>query len=367
MEASVEGRKTPLYEEHLRCAGKMVEFGGYILPVQYPTGVIKEHMAVRTACGLFDVSHMGEVLVQGPDALRNLNHLLTNEYGGMKDGKARYSPMCMESGGTVDDLIVYKVHDDDYFVVVNAANKDKDFAWMSEHCFGDCTMTDVSASYGQIALQGPAAEKILLKLAKEEDIPKGYYSALFDRMVGGIKCMVSRTGYTGEDGFEFYMAAEEAPALWRMLLEAGEPEGLIPCGLGARDTLRLEASMPLYGHELSEEISPIAAGLGNFVKTAKEEFIGKEALARELAKEGGRKRVGLKVTGKGIIREHQEVMVGEKQVGMTTSGTHCPYLGYPVAMAMLDQEFTQIGTQVEAVVRGRRVAAEVVKLPFYHR
>ena len=367
MEASAEGRKTPLYEEHLRCGGKMVEFGGYILPVQYPTGVIKEHMAVRTACGLFDVSHMGEVLVQGPDALRNLNHLLTNEYGGMKDGKARYSPMCMESGGTVDDLIVYKVHDDDYFVVVNAANKDKDFAWMSEHCFGDCNMTDVSASYGQIALQGPAAEKILLKLAKEEDVPKGYYSALFDRMVGGIKCMVSRTGYTGEDGFEFYMAAEEAPALWRMLLEAGEPEGLIPCGLGARDTLRLEASMPLYGHELSEEISPIAAALGNFVKTAKEEFIGKEALARELAKEGGRKRVGLKVTGKGIIREHQEVMVGEKQVGMTTSGTHCPYLGYPVAMAMLDQEFTQIGTQVEAVVRGRRVAAEVVKLPFYHR
>ena len=363
----MEGKKTPLYEEHLRCEGKMVEFGGYILPVQYPTGVIKEHLAVRNACGLFDVSHMGEVLVQGPDALRNLNHLLTNEFGGMKDGKARYSPMCMENGGTVDDLIVYKVRDNDYFVVVNAANKDKDFAWMSGHCFGDCAMTDVSASYGQIALQGPAAEKILRKLAKEEDIPVGYYSAMFDRMVGPVRCMISRTGYTGEDGFEFYMAAEEAPVLWRLLLEAGEPEGLIPCGLGARDTLRLEASMPLYGHELSEEISPVAAGLGNFVKTEKEEFIGKEALAGQLARGCGRKRVGLKVTGRGIIREHQEVMDGEKLVGMTTSGTHCPCLGYPAAMAMLDPEYAQEGTQVEAVVRGRRVAAEVVRLPFYTR
>ncbi len=363
----MEGRKTPLYEEHLQCGGKMVEFGGYILPVQYGSGVIREHMAVRTACGLFDVSHMGEVLVQGPDALRNLDHLLTNEYVGMKDGKARYSPMCMENGGTVDDLIVYKVADDDYFVVVNAANKDKDFAWMTQHCFGDCKMTDVSASYGQIALQGPMAEKILLKLAKEEDIPRGYYSAKFDRMVGGIRCMVSRTGYTGEDGFEFYMAAEDAPAMWRMLLEAGAPEGLIPCGLGARDTLRLEASMPLYGHELSEEISPVAAGLGHFVKPEKEEFIGKDALAKELAEAGGKKRAGLKVTGKGIIREHQEVMDGDRLIGMTTSGTHCPYLGYPVAMAMLEEEFTQEGTQVEVNVRGRRVAAEVVKLPFYHR
>ena len=363
----MEGKKTPLYEEHLRCGGKMVEFGGYILPVQYAAGVIREHMAVRTACGLFDVSHMGEILVQGPDALKNLNHLLTNEFGGMKDGKARYSPMCMENGGTVDDLIVYKVKDDDYFVVVNAANKDKDFAWMSSRCFGDCRMTDVSASYGQIALQGPMAETILRKLAAEEDIPKGYYSALFDRMVGGIRCMISRTGYTGEDGFEFYMAAEEAPAMWRMLLEAGEPEGLIPCGLGCRDTLRLEAAMPLYGHELSEEISPVASGLGHFVKTKKEEFIGKDALEKELTEGSARKRVGLRATGKGIIREHQEVMDGEKQIGMTTSGTHCPYLGYPAAMAMIDPEYTQVGTKVAVIVRGRRVAAEVVELPFYHR
>jgi len=248
---------------------------------------------------------------------------------------------------------------------VNAANKDKDFAWMTEHRFGNVTMKDVSAEYGQIALQGPEAEAILKKLAKEEDIPKGFYSAVFDGKVGDIPCIISRTGYTGEDGFEFYMAASDAPALWNLLLDNGKEEGLIPCGLGARDTLRLEASMPLYGHELSEEISPVAAGLGHFVKTAKEEFIGKEAIVA--AGEPARRRVGLKVTGKGIIREHQEVMIGDRQAGMTTSGTHCPYLGYPLAMAMLDADIPAEGAQVEAVVRGRRVAAETVKLPFYHR
>lgn len=372
----MEGKKTPLYEEHVKCKGKLVEFGGYCLPVQYGTGVIKEHMAVRTACGLFDVSHMGEIRVQGPDAVKYLNHLLTNDYTVMQDGQARYSPMCMENGGTVDDLIVYRVKEEDYFVVVNAANKDKDFAWMKEHRTGEVSVTDVSDSYGQIALQGPRAGEILKKLVKEEDIPGGYYTALFDREINGISCMISRTGYTGEDGFEFYMDAGKAPELWNILLEAGKEEGLIPCGLGARDTLRLEASMPLYGHELSEDISPVAAGLSMFVKLRKEEFIGKEALAKEKAiLKGGekapegqyRRRVGLRVTGKGIIREHQEVMVGDRLVGMTTSGTHCPYLGHPAAMAMLDLDIDAEGAEVEAVVRGRRVAAVTVPLPFYHR
>ena len=358
-------KKTPLYEEHLKCRGKIVEFGGYLLPVQYETGVIKEHMAVRTACGLFDVSHMGEILVQGPDAVKNLNHLLTNDYTVMNDGQARYSPMCYEDGGTVDDLIVYKVKDDDYFVVVNASNKDKDFAWMKDHCFGDVSITDVSASYAQIALQGPKAEAILSRLTDRENIPAGYYTALFDRQVGGISCMVSRTGYTGEDGFELYLKAEEGCRMWELLLEAGKEDGLIPCGLGARDTLRLEAGMPLYGHELSESISPVAAGLGIFVKLDKEEFIGKDALLA--AGKPARKRIGLRVTGKGIAREHQEVMKGEKLVGMTTSGTHCPYVGAPVAMAMVDRELAVIGEKFDVVVRGRRVEAEVVKLPFYRR
>ena len=358
-------RKTPLYETHVKYGGKIVPFAGYLLPVQYGTGVITEHMAVRTACGLFDVSHMGEIMCIGKDAVKNLNHLLTNDYTTMYDGQARYSPMCNENGGVVDDLIVSKVRDDHYFIVVNAANKDKDFEWMKKHEFGDAVFTDISKDVAQIALQGPKAETILKKLVAEEDIPKKYYSAYFHKEIGGMDCIISKTGYTGEDGFEFYLAAEEAPKLWELLLETGKEEGLIPCGLGARDTLRLEAAMPLYGHEMNDEITPVEAGLGFFVKMQKEEFIGKAALEEKGAP--GVKRVGLKVTGRGIIREHTDVYVGDKKVGVTTSGTHCPYIKAPVAMALLDTEYTEVGTAVEAEVRGRKVAAEVVPLPFYLR
>lgn len=357
--------KTPLYDTHVKYEGKIVPFGGYLLPVQYKTGVIQEHMAVRTGCGLFDVSHMGEITCIGPDAVKNLNHLLTNDYTTMYDGQARYSPMCNEEGGVVDDLIVYKVRDDHYFIVVNAANKDKDFAWMKAHEFGDAVFTDISAEVGQIALQGPKALEILQKLVPNEDIPEKYYSATFHKKVGGMDCIISRTGYTGEDGFEFYMAAEDAAKFWELLLETGREEGLIPCGLGARDTLRLEAAMPLYGHEMDDTITPMEAGLGIFVKMSKEEFIGKTALEAKGAP--SRKRVGLKVTGRGIIREHAEVYVGDVKVGMTTSGTHCPYLKAPVAMALLDAAYTELGTAVEVDVRGRRVAAEVIKLPFYKK
>ncbi len=358
-------RKTPLYEEHVRYHGKIVPFAGYLLPVQYGTGVIAEHMAVRTACGLFDVSHMGEITCIGKDAVKNLNHLLTNDYTAMYDGQARYSPMCNENGGVVDDLIVYKVRDDHYFIVVNAANKDKDFEWMEAHAFGDAVFTDISDKVAQIALQGPKAEKILRKLVTEEDIPKKYYSCLFHRKIAGMDCIISRTGYTGEDGFEFYLASEEASKLWNLLLETGKEDGLIPCGLGARDTLRLEAAMPLYGHEMNDEITPLEAGLGIFVKMGKEEFIGKTALEEKGAP--GQKRVGLKVTGRGIIREHSDVYDGGKKIGVTTSGTHCPYLKAPAAMALLETGYTSPGTSVEVDVRGRRVAAEVVKLPFYQR
>lgn len=357
--------KTPLYDTHVKYGGKIVPFGGYLLPVQYGAGVIAEHMAVRTACGLFDVSHMGEITCIGSDAVKNLNHLLTNDYTTMYDGQAKYSPMCNEEGGVVDDLIVYKVRDDHYFIVVNAANKDKDFAWMKAHEFGDAVFTDISAQVAQIALQGPKAEEILKKLVKEEDIPVKYYSCKFHRTIGGMDCIISRTGYTGEDGFEFYLAAEEAPKMWELLLETGKEYGLIPCGLGARDTLRLEAAMPLYGHEMNDEISPIEAGLGIFVKMGKEEFIGKDAL--EAKGTPAKKRVGLKVTGRGIIREHADVYVGDTKIGITTSGTHCPYLKAPLAMALLDTEYTTVGTVAEVDVRGRRVAAEVVKLPFYKR
>ena len=357
--------KTPLYETHVKYKGKIVPFAGYLLPVQYETGVIKEHMAVRTACGLFDVSHMGEITCIGKDAVKNLNHLLTNDYTTMYDGQARYSPMCNEEGGVVDDLIVYKVREEHYLIVVNAGNEDKDDEWIKNHVFGDVEIKDISDQVAQIALQGPKALEVLKKVAKEEDIPVKYYSATFRRKIDDMECIISKTGYTGENGFELYLAAEEAPKMWELLLEAGKEEGLFPCGLGARDTLRLEAAMPLYGHEMDDTVTPLEAGLGIFVKMNKEEFIGKDAI--EAKGPLTRKRVGLKVTGRGIIREHETVYCDGKEIGHTTSGTHCPYLGYPIAMALLDIDYTEIGTKVEADVRGRRIEAEIVPLPFYKK
>jgi aminomethyltransferase len=336
-----------------------------LLPVQYGTGVIKEHMAVRTQAGLFDVSHMGEILCEGKDALANLQMLLTNKFENMVDGQARYSPMCNENGGTVDDLIVYKRSDDHYFIVVNAANKDKDYQWMLAHQSGEVTFTDVSADYAQLALQGPKAIEILKKLTDEENIPKKYYHAVFDTEAAGIPCIISKTGYTGEDGVELYLPSEKAEEMWDAILEAGKDEGLIPCGLGARDTLRMEAAMPLYGHEMDDEVTPLETGLNFAVKMAKDDFIGKAAL--EAKGEPKIKRIGLKVTGRGIIREHQDVYIGDQIVGHTTSGTHCPYLGYPIAMALVDAAQCELGDKVSVEVRGRMVEAEVVALPFYKR
>ena len=355
--------KTPLYEKHVVLGGKMVPFAGYSMPVQYPTGVITEHMAVRTACGLFDVSHMGEITCKGTDALKNLNHMMTNSFDTMTDGRARYSPMCNDNGGVIDDLIVYKKADNDYLIVVNAANRQKDFAWIADHVSGDCAVEDISDTVGQIALQGPKAEEILSKIVKTEEIPVKNYTAVFDADVQGFNCLVSRTGYTGEDGFEIYCKAEDAPAIWDLLLEKGADEGLIPCGLGARDTLRMEAAMPLYGHEMDDTVTPLETGLGFAVKMDKEEFIGKSGMEGEPQ----RTRIGLKVTGRGIIREAQAVYKDGEQIGNTTSGTHCPYMGYPVAMALVKAGVTDLGDTVSVDVRGRMVEAEVVALPFYKK
>ena len=358
-------RKTLLYEKHVAAGGKIVPFAGYLLPVQYPAGVIAEHKAVREGCGMFDVSHMGEIICTGKDALAYLNWMLTNDFSGMCDGQARYSPMCNEQGGVVDDLIVYKEKGDHYFIVVNAANKEKDFAWMKAHRRGDVCLSDLSDNYVQIALQGPLAEQILRRLTDESMIPSAFYSAVFDGRVGEIPCIISRTGYTGEDGFELYCDEKQGAALWDLLLDEGKPEGLVPCGLGARDTLRLEAGMPLYGHELNDSVTPLEAGLFPFVKMEKEDFIGKAVLKKMGTPP--RKRVGLKVTGRGIIREHCDLYADGHIIGHTTSGTHAPYLGYPIAMGLVEAEFDVPGRVLEADVRGRRVAAEVVKLPFYKK
>lgn len=358
-------QRTPLYDMHVKYHGKMVPFAGYILPVQYDTGVIAEHMAVRNDCGLFDVSHMGEIVCRGADALNNLNGLLTNDYTQMEDGQARYSPMCNENGGVVDDLIVYKIRSQVYLLVVNASNKDKDFAWMRAHQFGDVVFEDLSQGIAQLALQGPKAEIILKKLAGPSDIPEKYYTFRRDSLLGGRRCMISRTGYTGEDGFEIYMDVKDAADVWEMLLEAGKDEGLIPCGLGARDTLRLEAAMPLYGHEMDDTVSPREAGLGIFVKMSKPDFIGKAALEQKGTPNV--RRVGLWAVGRGIIREHMAVYDGERQVGVTTSGTHCPYVNHAVAMARIEKAAAEPGKILEVEVRGRRVEAKIVPLPFYKR
>ena len=358
-------RKTPLYDVHVAEGGKIVPFAGYLLPVQYGAGVIEEHMAVRTKAGLFDVSHMGEILFTGAGALASLNHLITNDYTDMPLNKVRYGIMCNERGGAVDDLVVYKFGEETYLVVVNAANREKDFAHMKANLLPDTKAEDISDRVAQVALQGPAAPAILKKLVAEEFIPKGYYTAVPSASVGGIRCMISRTGYTGELGYELYTEKENAEALWKLLREAGEEFGLIPAGLGARDTLRLEAAMPLYGHELNEDITPLEAGLDFGVKLSKAEFIGRDALIA--AGTPKRVRVGLAVTGRGIVREAQDVFVGDRKIGHSTSGTFCPYLGKAVAMALVDAQSAAVGTQVEVDVRGRRVAAEIVPLPFYTR
>lgn len=358
-------KKTPLYDTHVKYEGSIVPFGGFLLPVQYKTGIKAEHMAVRTQCGLFDVSHMGEIIVTGEKSCEYLNHILTNDYTDLKPGYARYSPMCNENGGTVDDLIVYMKAENDYFVVVNASNTDKDFAWMKDHLIDGVNIENVSDNYGQLALQGPNAEKILRKVCDEKYIPTEYYSCIFDGLLQDIPVMISRTGYTGEDGFEIYMPADKAPMLWEILIEAGAEDGLVPCGLGARDTLRMEAAMPLYGHELNDEISPRTAGLGFAVKMNKPEFIGKEALEADQPLK--HRRVGLKVTGRGILREHCDVYRNGEIIGHTTSGTFFPYLGGSYAMAIVDSATREIGAPCEVEVRGRKIECEMIGLPFYKR
>ncbi len=365
--------KTPLYDCHLKLGGKMVPFAGFMLPVQYPAGLVKEHLAVRQKAGLFDVSHMGEAVLSGEDALSNLQRLLTNDMKDMTDGQVRYSPMCNANGGVVDDLLVYRIHEKAYFLVVNASNKDKDVQWIRDNLEGNVSFSDISNHVAQLAIQGPVAQKVLEKLSLDRALPKKYYTFEKDMYLEGKKCLVSRTGYTGEAGFEIYCDPADAPFLWERILAEGEELGLIPCGLGARDTLRLEAAMPLYGHEMNDEITPLETGLDFFVKMEKD-FIGRKAM---LGQPPRYKRVGIKMTGKGIARENYPVhaagetpdnpsgnLPGEK-IGQVSSGTHCPYLDTPLAMALID-----VGYQAETVfvdVRGRLVEGKIIPLPFYKR
>lgn len=359
-------KKTPLFDVHEKLGGKIVPFGGYLLPVQYGTGVITEHMAVRTRAGLFDVSHMGELMLEGPDAVANIQKICTTDISLMTDGQVKYAMMCNDNGGIVDDLVVYRMKEDKYMLVVNAGNHEKDAAWVAEHLFGDVKYGDISESLAQIALQGPQAQGILRKLCDNKYIPSQYYHfierGIVDIGIRKIDALISRTGYTGERGFELYCQTNDAVDLWNALLSAGEAHGLIPCGLGARDTLRLEASMPLYGHEMNDDISPVEAGLP--CKLDGKDFIGKQAIISR-----GRpavRRVGLKITGRGIAREQCPVYdVDDKVIGRVSSGTFCPFLGFAAAMAYIPAEGYESGTEVLVDVRGRKIEAVIVNLPFY--
>lgn len=355
-------KRTALYDNHVAHGGKIVEFAGYELPVQYEAGLITEHRTVRTKVGLFDVSHMGEVVVKGKNAEEALNRIITNDIRGMYDGQVRYSILPNERGGAVDDILIYRISGECFFIVVNAGNADKDVAWMSSHLPKDVEFRVISNSVSQVALQGPKAEEVLKKVTAEEFIPKKYYSFVKEATVKGIKCLISRTGYTGESGFELYCANEDASALFELLLEVGKEEGILPCGLGARDTLRLEAAMPLYGHELGEDIPVNEVDLGFAIKMAKDDFIGKKALEAHTPEYV---RVGAKVVDRGIAREHSKVYSGGEEVGEVTSGTHAPMLDYPIAMLRIKKEF--VDKPLEADVRGRRLKLQIVGLPFYKK
>lgn len=361
-----EGKKTPLYDMHVQHGGRMVEFSGWLLPVQY-SGILEEHRAVREHAGIFDVSHMGEFIIEGNDALDFLQKLVTNDVSKMVPGQVQYTPMCYQDGGTVDDLLIYYLGKDKFMLVVNAANIEKDWAWAVDNAKGfNVNLTDISNQTAEIALQGPAAEKILAKLTNAALTELGYYRFMTIQ-VADKRVLISRTGYTGEDGFEVYCKNEDVVYLWKEILNAGKEYNLLPCGLGARDTLRFEACLPLYGHELSPSISPLNAGLGKFVALDKQEFNGKTALGKQKSEGLEKKIVGFCVTGKGIARADYEVAVDQKVIGRVTSGSFAPTIGKNLGLAIIESSYAKLGSKINIVIREKEVSAEIIKKPFYIR
>lgn len=358
-------KKTPLHETHLRMGARMVEFGGWMMPVQY-SGILEEHRAVRQRTGLFDISHMGEIEVRGGGALDFLQGLITGDLSKSEIGRAQYNLLLQDNGGTLDDLIVYHRGEDQYFIVVNAANTEEDFHWISSHAPSGLQLEDLSLETGLLALQGPWAETILQPLVEFPLSEIGYYWAR-EGMVAGHQAYIARTGYTGEDGFELFVPWDVTPGLWDILLQAGQSQGLLPCGLGARDTLRLEACFPLYGHELDETITPLEAGLAKFVSLEKGEFIGRQALLQQKEKGLQRRLMGLKMQDPGIPRQGYTILRDGQEVGFVTSGTHSPTLGYAVALGFVAAEFAQLDSTFEVLIHGQPRRAVSVPRPFYKR
>ena len=352
-----EIKRTCLHDLHVALGALMSPFGGFDMPIQY-AGIEEEHRAVRNACGVFDVSHMGEVAVTGHDAERFVNHIFTNDVCNMPDGKILYGMMLHPDGGTVDDLLVYKRGDNDFFLVINAANIDKDVAWIEKNAEGfDVTIDHQSDRWGELAVQGPDAERIMHDVLGIDGTDLTFYTF---KTVGDI--IVSRTGYTGEDGFEIYADAETIRAYWQKLMDAG----VQPCGLGCRDTLRFEAGLPLYGDELGDDITPLEAGLGIFVKLDKPEFIGREALAAQKAAGTERKIVGIEVEGQAIPRHGYEVLDADgNKVGEVTTGYHSITLDKNIAMALVDAAHAALDTPLQVKVRRKVFPAKVIKKRFY--
>ncbi len=371
MSSPDELNKTPLFEQHVSLGAKMVPFSGYSMPIQYQ-GIVAEHKAVREACGLFDVCHMGEIHITGPNAHAFVDGLVTNDLSRVALGQAMYTCACRESGGIVDDLIVYKHAQDDILIVCNASNRAKFWAHLQEQAQGKdgLTLVDESDETGLIALQGP---KALLTLEESDDNLKGLSETLktfrFEKTtLGGAPVTIARTGYTGEDGVEIFCQNEDAPRIWQRLMAAGEPHGIVAAGLGARDTLRLEARLSLYGNELSEEINPLEAGLGWTVKLDSGDFLGKAALERIKAEGLTRRIVGFEVTGRGSARAGYALLDSAgKNVGVCTSGGPSPTLGRPIGLGYLPVEMSGVGTEFLVDARGKQLAAKVVKTPFYKR
>ncbi|HSF41492.1 MAG TPA: glycine cleavage system aminomethyltransferase GcvT [Thermoanaerobaculia bacterium] len=355
-------KRTPLYDCHLEAGARIVDFAGWEMPVQY-AGVIEEHRAVRTAAGLFDVSHMGEVRVRGEGAEAFLQRITPNDVAKLSPGRAHYSGLLTERGTYVDDLLIYRRAADDFLVVVNASNADRDFEWMASRAEGQAEVENVSDRYALLALQGPKAVEILTPLATPGAAALRYYGFL-DGEVAGVPALISRTGYTGEDGFELYLAPEDAPEVWRRLVAAGAS----PAGLGARDTLRLEAAMALYGHEIDEATTPFEAGLAWVVKLDKGDFLGRDALAAQRERGVGKKLVGFTVEGRGIARQgHGVLSKGGENVGAVTSGTWSPTYEKALGLAYVPPEMASPGTAITVDVRGKGLPAVVVETPFYRR
>ncbi len=365
MNSTPQLKRTPLYDFHKKLGAKMAEFGGWEMPIEY-SGIIHEHMAVRTAAGVFDISHMGELFIEGPEGLELIQEMTCNDASRLKNGQAQYSALLYPEGTFVDDILVYRFDQNRYFLCVNASNTNKDFDWICGENRFNTTATNLSDRYTQLAVQGPRAIRIMQRLS-DIDLESIRYYWFRQGKMDGIECIVSRTGYTGEDGFEIFFAPKFSEQVWARLLGEGKDEGLIPVGLGARNTLRLEAKMALYGHEISDKITPWEADLGWIVKMGKSNFIGRAALEEEQTRGITKKLVGFEMVGKGIARDGYPVFIEREAVGTVTSGGPAPYLGKNIGLAYVPVKHCQTGTRLEIQIRTSLVPARIVETPFYKR